>query len=115
MIPNVKKTNQDSHVEIKDLAGIKGLWMFGVMDGHGINGHFVSDFVRKHLPSVLSNLIEGGNGYEIFNTRSSLASGKKPLKKQIKANNYMNDQWITSDIRDIHIREAFKITQEKIE
>jgi serine/threonine protein phosphatase PrpC len=72
MIPNMKKTNQDSHIAVKDLAGVKGLWFFGVMDGHGINGHHVSDFVKKYLPMVLANLIEGGNGYEAFNTRKSL-------------------------------------------
>jgi serine/threonine protein phosphatase PrpC len=35
---------------VKDLSGVKGLWLFGVMDGHGINGHLVSDFVKKQLP-----------------------------------------------------------------
>jgi serine/threonine protein phosphatase PrpC len=28
--------------------------MFGVCDGHGINGHMVSDFVKKNLPRILS-------------------------------------------------------------
>ena len=27
--------------------------MFGVCDGHGINGHLVSDFVKKNLPKIL--------------------------------------------------------------
>lgn len=27
--------------------------MFGVCDGHGINGHLVSDFVKKNLPRIL--------------------------------------------------------------
>jgi len=59
MIPNMKKTNQDSHLMVKDLAGIKGLWMLGVMDGHGANGHLVSDLVKKNLPNILANLING--------------------------------------------------------
>jgi len=24
--------------------------MFSVMDGHGVNGHYASDFVKKRLP-----------------------------------------------------------------
>jgi serine/threonine protein phosphatase PrpC len=126
MIPNVKKTNQDTHLEVKDLASLKGLWMFGVMDGHGVNGHHVSDYVRKHLPNVLASLIEGGNGYEAFNTRNSLVSGKKNFKKSVHTrNNYLpsligniipnnkeyGDSWLTEDpqIRDNHIRESFRI------
>ncbi len=31
--------------------------MFGVCDGHGVNGHLVSDFVKKNLPRILSTLI----------------------------------------------------------
>jgi serine/threonine protein phosphatase PrpC len=38
---------------VKNLSGIEGLWMFGVCDGHGINGHLVSDFVKKNLPKIL--------------------------------------------------------------
>jgi serine/threonine protein phosphatase PrpC len=135
MIPNVKKTNQDSHLEVKDLGNLKGLWMFGVMDGHGVNGHHVSDFVRKHLPNVLGSLIEGGNGYDAFNTRNSLVSGKKSFKKSVPTrNNYLpslignmpnnkgsrecdDSYWLTEDpqIRDNHIRESFRIVEEKLE
>jgi serine/threonine protein phosphatase PrpC len=90
MIPNMKKTNQDAHLAVKDLGNVRGLWMFGVMDGHGINGHHVSEFVRKHLPNVLSSLIEGGNGYDAFNNRNSLVSGKKNLKKSVPTrSNYL--------------------------
>ena len=38
---------------MKDFAGIKNCWMSGVFDGHGVNGHFVSDFVKKTLPIAL--------------------------------------------------------------
>ena len=29
------------------------------MDGHGVNGHMVSAYVKKELPKILQNLIEG--------------------------------------------------------
>ena len=44
------KVNQDSYVILKDLSKMENLWLFGVFDGHGINGHFASDYVKKALP-----------------------------------------------------------------
>ena len=38
-IPQMRKVNQDSYCIQRELAGVPGLWMFGVMDGHGVNGH----------------------------------------------------------------------------
>ena len=45
-IPQMRKVNQDAYYYQKDLAGIPELWMIGVMDGHGVNGHQVSAFVK---------------------------------------------------------------------
>jgi serine/threonine protein phosphatase PrpC len=28
----------------------QGKYLFGVCDGHGINGHYVSEFVKEILP-----------------------------------------------------------------
>ena len=28
----------------------KGRFLFGVCDGHGINGHYVSEFIKEILP-----------------------------------------------------------------
>lgn len=38
----MNKVNQDSLLILKDFASINKLWMLGVMDGHGVNGHYVS-------------------------------------------------------------------------
>ena len=43
----MRKPNQDSYYVQKDFGGIKGLWAFGVMDGHGIQGHLVSQYVKQ--------------------------------------------------------------------
>lgn len=51
---------------IKDLESIQNLWMFGVFDGHGINGHLASNHVKQYLPSTFAchvanvELIDGG-------------------------------------------------------
>lgn len=34
--------------------------MLGVMDGHGVFGHTVSQFARTNLPIILNGLIKGG-------------------------------------------------------
>ena len=36
---------------IKNFGQIRNNWFFGVCDGHGINGHYASDHVKKFLPS----------------------------------------------------------------
>ena len=34
---------------MKNFAKIENLWYFGVCDGHGQNGHLVSDYVKNRL------------------------------------------------------------------
>jgi len=47
------KQNQDSYFIMRDFAGAKNAFLFGVMDGHGTNGHHVSEFVRKKFATNL--------------------------------------------------------------
>ena len=50
-VPNKPgKVNQDQFFVIKDFTNIKNLWFMGVCDGHGVNGHKVSEHVKKMLP-----------------------------------------------------------------
>ena len=50
------KTNQDSYINEKNINGISGFGIFGVLDGHGINGHFSSQFVKKYILNRIKNL-----------------------------------------------------------
>jgi serine/threonine protein phosphatase PrpC len=63
------------------LAGIKGLWILGIFDGHGVNGHMVSDFAKKSIPYFLSGLINNGNN---DNRNLISANGKKIKNKASK-------------------------------
>ena len=45
----VTKTNQDNFFVVKNFAKIENLWYFGVADGHGQNGHLVSEYVKNKL------------------------------------------------------------------
>jgi serine/threonine protein phosphatase PrpC len=50
-----QKTNQDSFVFKTDINGINNFNIFGVMDGHGPQGHFVSQFASKFIPFQIIN------------------------------------------------------------
>ncbi len=44
-----KKTNQDTYVIERNVNGILNFNIFGVMDGHGDDGHFASQFVSRYV------------------------------------------------------------------
>ncbi|KAM3131561.1 hypothetical protein pb186bvf_016345 [Paramecium bursaria] len=48
---NPNKTNQDTYICETNIA--PDLHLFSVCDGHGQNGHYVSQFVKEHFPIVL--------------------------------------------------------------
>ena len=50
-----QKTNQDSFVFKTNVNGINNFNIFGVMDGHGPQGHFVSQFASKFIPFQIMN------------------------------------------------------------
>lgn len=79
-IPNTKKTNQDAYILQRDFAGIKGCWLMGVFDGHGVNGHLVSDFCKRNIPICLSSLIN--EGQENDNGLSSMSAQNKKRKNK---------------------------------
>ena len=50
-----QKTNQDALVCKTNINNIKDFNMFGVLDGHGPEGHFVSEFAAEFIPSQIIN------------------------------------------------------------
>lgn len=49
-----RKINQDRPLACVPLRGHPGVHVYGVMDGHGQYGHYVSEFVMATLPAFLS-------------------------------------------------------------
>jgi len=49
-----KKPNQDRYVIAPNVGGYEGAHLFAVFDGHGRNGHDVSNFLRANYPKVLA-------------------------------------------------------------
>jgi serine/threonine protein phosphatase PrpC len=48
------KTNQDSCLIKYKINGLKNFNMFGILDGHGTNGHHVSKFVTEFIYNAIS-------------------------------------------------------------
>ena len=63
---NVTKTNQDNFIIFTNINNKKNLNIFGVLDGHGINGHLVSNYVSKYIKNAFMNNeeIKSCNSYE---------------------------------------------------
>ena len=49
------KTNQDSYFSKTNINGLINFNIFGVLDGHGPEGHFVSEFASEFIPNQLIN------------------------------------------------------------
>ena len=50
-----QKTNQDALVSKTNINDIKDFNIFGVLDGHGPDGHFVSEFASEFIPYQIIN------------------------------------------------------------
>ena len=45
----VEGINQDSFLELLSINGNKKFHLFGVMDGHGVNGHIISKYISRFI------------------------------------------------------------------
>ena len=50
-----KKINQDSYIIERNINGIFNFNIFGVLDGHGEDGHYASQFVSRYIISHIKN------------------------------------------------------------
>ena len=51
----IKKTNQDTFLIENNVNGIENFNIFGVLDGHGDNGHLASNFVKNYIIEQIKN------------------------------------------------------------
>jgi serine/threonine protein phosphatase PrpC len=49
------KINQDTLVCLTNINNIKDFNIFGVLDGHGPEGHFVAEYISNYIPSQIIN------------------------------------------------------------
>lgn len=52
--PGVKKTNQDNYFIFENFLGNQDSIYMAVCDGHGVNGHDVSKYLRENLPNQVN-------------------------------------------------------------
>ena len=51
-----KKVNQDSYISELNINRIVNFNVFGVLDGHGVNGHLASQFAKRYILNRIKNL-----------------------------------------------------------
>ena len=51
-----KEHNQDVSLIIEDLCGIKNYNIYCIMDGHGSNGHYVSNYIKEKIIENFNNI-----------------------------------------------------------
>ena len=70
------KINQDTFIIKTNINTIKDFNIFGVLDGHGQDGHYVSEFVANYIPSQIIN-----------NPEIKKLSSTEKIYKKLKDNN----------------------------
>ena len=47
------KINQDAYIEKTNINGVNDFNIFGVLDGHGSQGHYISEFISQFIPNKI--------------------------------------------------------------
>ena len=90
----IEDVNQDEVFLYNNFLLIKNLYLFGVCDGHGFQGHYISSYIKDNIPSYL-NYIEIDN--YISKKNKSLDSLLSSLYNKSE----------NSSVKDIHIIKYF--------
>ena len=57
-INGLEKTDQDTPLIYLNVGGIEGFNIFGVLDGHGDHGHFVSQFLKNYFVNKMKAFVD---------------------------------------------------------
>ena len=92
------KINQDTYLFIKEINGIKNFDIFGVLDGHGPEGHFVSQLVSRYIQLEFQKIkaIERIKDVKIIYQKLSANNFSIIKDIFINADNFLRDQEIES-------------------
>ena len=75
------KIDQDTSLISLSVGGLEGFNLFGVLDGHGQHGHFVSNYLKDYFINSTANLVE------IFKTTKNISTTEE-LYTILKFGNY---------------------------
>ena len=92
------KTNQDSYIALTRVNNLKEYNIFGVLDGHGTEGHLVSQYVSQYMQREFQTNPSLEKLKDIEKIYSTLSSNNFELIKNIfiNADNSLKDQKIDS-------------------
>ena len=74
-----KDNNQDASTILKNIFGIDSYDIYGIMDGHGSNGHLVSNFVKNKVNEYFNNK----KNYKIKNLNNANSSKEIDICSEI--------------------------------
>lgn len=77
-----RKVNQDVYLVKINMYDIEGFNLFGVLDGHGENGHLVSRFARNFIIEEIQNKIKKSNKKSLSEIYSLLIKDNYSLIKK---------------------------------
>ncbi len=82
------KTNQDSLIVKTNINNIVNFNIFGVLDGHGTDGHYISQFVSQSIPNKIIN-----------NPEIQMNTNVESIYNILKRNNYqiIRQSFISTD------------------
>ena len=75
------KTNQDRFVYIENIFNIQNCNIYGILDGHGSNGHFVSEFCAEEIKKFFTDEAN-------FITKQNKTITKEVIYQKLTHNNY---------------------------
>ena len=84
------KINQDSYLNLFNIYNLKNYSVFGIFDGHGINGHLTSNFTKKYLQNYFVNIGNNTNNnndhLNVYDTSEiyKIISNEGNIKEQFK-------------------------------
>lgn len=98
-----KPNNQDDCFIIRNFANSKDQCLLGVMDGHGLFGHQVSGFIKKHLPNLIENSLPANCNNYIVN-ESIIPPQLLPKLRYSISNSFTSIQrfFIENDLIDVN-------------
>lgn len=93
-----EKINQDSVLYEDKIKGVNNFSMFGIMDGHGVNGEKVSQYIKKRVSEYFMKIISKkqkyifGEGKElqktVFNIKNNISNEIEIYEKLLQRNFY---------------------------
>ena len=97
----VKENNQDASIILNNVLKIENYSIYGIMDGHGSNGHLVSNFVKEKIEKYFSDVKTYRHNKKLKKAVSSLeANDANDIYEKLKYNDYEIIRYFFKQVND---------------